>query len=145
MPRTTPTATPGRLTVIALTAIALLLTGCGGPLKTPPFNARHQLKPGESTRQDVLRLLGKPEQEADILRFMLPAEITAKCLAWNEYRLRALIYKKYDYLNPYFQTTRQETQVYVNPQGKVCASGSWVWRNDHEKVWKFTQWQEFGA
>ena len=30
MPRTTPTANPGRLTVIVLTAIALLLTGCGG-------------------------------------------------------------------------------------------------------------------
>lgn len=143
MPRTTPTATPGRLTVLALTAIALLVTGCGGPLKTTPFNARQQLKPGESTRKDVLRLLGKPEQEADIPRFMLPAEITDKCLAWNEYRLRALIYRKYDYLNTYFQTTRQETQVYLNPQGKVCASGSWVWRNDHEKVWKFTQWQEF--
>ncbi|RZU38215.1 hypothetical protein EV700_2793 [Fluviicoccus keumensis] len=133
---------PG-LMACALIAVSLILTGCGGPLKTPPFNARQQLKAGESTRKDVLRLLGKPEQEADIPRFMLPDEIKGKCLAWSEYRLHALIYKKYDYLNPYMHTTRQETQVYLTPAGKVCASGSWVWENNHEKVWKFTQRPEF--
>lgn len=139
----TRTLTPGRLTTIALITSAILLTGCGGPLKSPPFNARHQLKAGESTRKDVLRLLGKPAQEADIPRFMLPFEISGACLAWNEYRLHTLIYRQYDYLNPYMTTTRQETQVYLDPRGKVCASGSWVWKNDHEKTWKFMQRPEF--
>lgn len=126
----------------AVLIAADLLTACGGPLKTPPFNERHQLKPGESTRKDVLRLLGKPEQEADIPRFMLPGEIANQCLPWNEYRLHALIYKKYDYEGPY-NVYRQETQVYLSPAGKVCASGSWVWKSDHEKRWKFTQSPEF--
>lgn len=127
----------------AVLIAAALLTACGGPLKTPPFNERHQLKPGESTRKDVLRLLGKPEQEADIPRFMLPAEIVGKCLPWNEYRLHALIYKKYDYLNPYMHTTRQETHVYLKPDGKVCASGSWLWENDTDKQWEYRQRPEF--
>ena len=35
MPRTTPTATPGRLTVIVLTAIALLLTDCSPAAAAP--------------------------------------------------------------------------------------------------------------
>lgn len=111
---------------------AALLAGCGARQNVPDFSERHQLKPGVSDRNEVLKRLHKPQREADVPRHMLAPEIIDRCLTWDQPTLKALVY-----VNEY-----QETQVYLDNNGKVCASGSWLWKDD-EKKWVFSTGPEF--
>ena len=123
---------------------AIVLSACTTYHDTPLFSERHELKPGLSERSDVLDLVGDPEREADVPRHMLDRKVIEQCMAWDQPTLKTLVYSA-DYLKEGAccnNGVSQETHVYLNAQGKVCASGSWLW-NSVEKKWKFTTGQEF--
>ena len=112
--------------------LALLLAGCSTPLPTTePHRSRLDLIPGKTTQAEALQRMGPPREQRDLPRLQLLPEVRERCMAWDQPSLKALIYR-----DEFVQTTdfrrhfRQESHVYINSQGKVCASLRWRMRPD---------------
>lgn len=125
-------AMPKSAALATALAALLLLSACSTPLPTTePHTARLDLVPGKSTQQEALARMGPPRELRELPRLQLLPDVRQRCMAWDQATLKTLLYR-----DEFVQTTdfkrhfRQETHVYINRDGLVCASLRWRSRPD---------------
>lgn len=104
--------------VLAALAAAVVLAGCTTSQVPRPQSS--QIKAGQS-RAEVIKLIGKPKWEMEMPRFAASAT-GWKCSAWDQRTVPVMIWFD-EYTNTVHTRIRQEIQVYLDREGKVCEVG----------------------